>query len=76
MAAFEVMTKTPSISNLIREGKIHQLYSTMQTSAQFGMILMDKSLSDIVRSGTVDFNTAIEYSIDPEAFKKINKELL
>lgn len=70
IAAFEVMTKTPAISNLIREGKIHQIYSTMQTSAQFGMNLMDKALSDIVRSGAVDFETALEYSVDPENFKK------
>jgi len=70
VAAFEVMTKTPAISNLIRENKIHQIYSTMQTSAQYGMQLMDKALSDIVKAGMVEFGTAVEYAVDPEAFKK------
>lgn len=71
IAAFEVMTKTPAISNLIREGKNHQLYSSMQTSAQLGMKIMDRSLYDLTKSGFVSRDTAIEYSVDSEGIKKM-----
>ena len=71
VAVFEVMTKTPAISNLIRDGKIHQLYSTMQTSAQFGMKLMDVALAEVCHAGLVSYDTAFEYSVDPEAFKRM-----
>lgn len=71
VAAFEVMTKTPAISNLVRDGKIHQLYSTMQTSAQLGMKLMDTSLSELCHAGLVSYDIAFEYAVDPEAFKKM-----
>lgn len=72
VAVFEVMTRTPAIANLIRDGKIHQLYSTMQTSAQFGMKLMDAALTEVCKSGLVSYDTAFEYAVDQDAFRKMN----
>tara|TARA_B110000037_G_C17067074_1_gene484240 strand:- start:247 stop:1260 length:1014 start_codon:yes stop_codon:yes gene_type:complete len=54
VAAFEVMKCTPPIQNLIREGKVHQIPSVIQTSAKDGMIEMRKSLEDLVRDGKID----------------------
>ena len=53
-AAFEIMKCTPPIQNLIREAKIHQIPSIMQTAVRDGMITMDKSLEELVKSGKID----------------------
>ena len=60
VAAFEVMKCTPPIQNLIREGKVHQMPSVIQTSAKDGMIEMRKSLEDLVRDGKIDGSIAKE----------------
>ena len=54
VAAFEVMKCTPPIQNLIREAKIHQIPSIMQTSVRDGMITMEKSLEELVKNGKID----------------------
>ncbi|MCX7714949.1 MAG: type IV pilus twitching motility protein PilT [Clostridia bacterium] len=71
VAIFEVMTRTPAIANLIRDGKIHQLYSSMQTSAQFGMKLMDKALSEACDAGIISYDVAFEYAVDQDSFRKM-----
>ena len=52
--AFEVMKCTPPIQNLIREAKIHQIPSIMQTAVKDGMITMTKSLEELVKAGKID----------------------
>ena len=52
--AFEVMKCTPPIQNLIRESKIHQIPSIMQTAVKDGMITMTKSLEELVKAGKID----------------------
>ena len=54
VAAFEIMKCTPPIQNLIREGKVHQIPSVIQTSTKDGMLEMRKSLEDLVRAGKID----------------------
>lgn len=71
VAAFEIMLRTPAISNLIREDKVHQLYSTMQTSANLGMQLMDKSIADAYHAGKISRETALEYAVDYEGMKRM-----
>jgi twitching motility protein PilT len=53
VAAFEILKGTKAVSNLIREGKNHQIPSIMQTSAAQGMILFEKYLEDLLRKGLV-----------------------
>jgi twitching motility protein PilT len=53
-AAFEIMKCTPPVQNLIREAKIHQIPSIMQTSVKDGMITMDKSMEALVQSGKIN----------------------
>ena len=56
--AFEVMKCTPPVQNLIREAKIHQIPSIMQTAVRDGMITMEKSIQDLVGSGKIDAGAA------------------
>ena len=54
IAAFEVMVCSPPIKNLIREAKIHQIPSVMQTAQREGMISMEKSIEGLVASGVIN----------------------
>ena len=54
VAAIEVMTATPAIRNLIREGKNHQIQSTIQTSMNFGMQTMDQDLIKLYKQGKIN----------------------
>jgi twitching motility protein PilT len=60
VAATEVMIATPAIRNLIREGKVHQMYSMIQAGKQHGMVTMDQSLATLVQRGRVTYQTALE----------------
>ncbi len=73
IAAIEVMTATPAIRNLIREGKTHQMYSVLETSSQQGMITMDRALMDLYRSGYVGFDEALMRAIDQDNFHRMAK---
>ncbi|MBA4349024.1 MAG: type IV pili twitching motility protein PilT [Thermodesulfovibrio sp.] len=63
VAAREILIVTPAISNLIREGKTHQIYSAIETGAKFGMCTLETSLSELVRERLI--------TVD-EAFSKAN----
>jgi twitching motility protein PilT len=60
--AVEVLVATPAVRNLIREGKTHQIYSSMQAGGKYGMQTMDQSLAGLVKSGVVTMETALERS--------------
>ena len=67
----ELMRTTPAIKNLIRENKIHQLYSQMQTGQhQTGMITMNQSLKRFLDSGVINADTAMSFSPDPEEMSR------
>jgi len=53
ISAFEVMVCTAPVKNLIRENKIHQIPSVMQTSQREGMITMEKSIEGLIGSGAI-----------------------
>jgi twitching motility protein PilT len=53
VAAYEVMVGTPAVRNLIREGKVAQLYSVMQTGRALGMQTLDQSLVACVQQGRI-----------------------
>ena len=54
VGAFEIMKCTAPIQNLIREAKIHQIQSIMQTAVRDGMITMEKSLEELAKAGKID----------------------
>ena len=68
VAAHEIMLGTPAVRNLIRENKIAQMYSAIQTSASDGMITLDQSLRDLVAKGIISKESARQYAKQPEAF--------
>tara|TARA_B100001093_G_scaffold437928_1_gene437075 strand:+ start:2237 stop:3247 length:1011 start_codon:yes stop_codon:yes gene_type:complete len=53
VGAFEIMVCNSPIKNLIRDSKIHQIHSVMQTASREGMISMDKSIEDLIASGQI-----------------------
>lgn len=53
VAAYEIMRNTKAISNLIREGKTHQITSSIQTGGKYGMVLFEKSIEELLRKGLV-----------------------
>ena len=61
VGAFEVMKCTAPIQNLIRESKIHQIPSIMQTAVKDGMITMTKSLEELVKAGKIDAGAGKEH---------------
>ena len=66
-AAHEIMIGTPAIRNLIRENKVAQMYSAIQTGAQLGMQTLDQNLVDLVKRNIV--------SADEARGKAMNKDL-
>lgn len=71
VAALEVMIPTSGIRNLIREDKIHQIYSQMQIGQEkTGMVTMNQSLHRFVESGLISPETAISYATVPEELAK------
>ncbi|MGI9339584.1 MAG: twitching motility protein PilT, partial [Psychrobacter sp.] len=68
IAAHEIMLGTPAIRNLIRENKIAQMYSSIQTSAGDGMITLDQTLKNLVSRGTISREVARPYAKQPETF--------
>lgn len=69
VAAREVMVVTPAISNLIREGKTHQIYSAIDTGAKFGMTSMDNALLALVKNRAISADAAIAKSSNAELLR-------
>ncbi|MFT4196546.1 MAG: twitching motility protein PilT, partial [Pseudoxanthomonas sp.] len=68
-AAWEIMVGTPAIRNLIREDKVAQMYSAIQTGQQFGMMTLDQHLQDLVKRSQVTRLQAKEYAKDKRLFE-------
>ncbi len=73
-AALEVMMGVPAIANLIREGKIFQIPSIMQTSRNIGMRMMNDSLMDLVKAGKVDPDEALSKSNDKSTLQTMFRQ--
>lgn len=71
VVATEVMMTIPSIRNMIRENKIHQITNVIQTSGKLGMKSMDISLLELVKQGKIMVEDALAYATDPEYMKKM-----
>lgn len=66
VAAREVLINTPAISNLIRENKIAQVKTAIQTSADEGMVTMDQSVKRLFESGMISEEVAVSYMNNPQ----------
>jgi len=69
--AFEVMMVTHGISNLIREGKTHQIDNLIQTGNRYGMQTMDGTLLGLYKQGRITRDDVMTYCFDPEIMEKM-----
>ena len=69
--ALEVMVNTPACANLIREGKTAQLYSLIQTGAQYGMQTLERSLANLVQDNRITAEEAMMKTIRPEELSRL-----
>lgn len=71
VVAVEVLVATPAVRNLIREGKTHQIYSSMQSGSQFGMQTMDQSLANLVMAGSITMQAALDKCSNPADLRRL-----
>ena len=70
VGAYEIMIATTAIRNLIREDKIHQIDTSIQTGASYKMQTMDNSLVGLYKKGVISKDTALINAINKEQIKK------
>ncbi len=70
VAALEVLLGTDAVRNTIREGKVHQIQSYIQTGLKIGMMSMDYSLAQLVRQARISHETATLYCQDPDTLQR------
>ena len=68
--AFELMTTTPAIRNMIRENKIHQIDGLIYSSAGKDMLSMDNSILALYKSGKISETEALSHASNPEMLKR------
>ncbi len=71
IAAAEILTVTPAVRNIIREGKTHQMDAVIQTGAEFGMQSMDKTLAKLVHEGTISYDEARNFAVDLDELDRL-----
>ena len=71
--AVEIMIKNHAIENLIRENKSYQIDNVIETSASEGMIILDRSMANLVKQGVITIENALAYSRDPKNFQTLLK---
>ena len=69
VAAHEIMVGTPAIRNLIREAKVAQMYSAIQTGQQYGMQTLDQNLQELVKRNVVSVEEARTKAMNKDNFK-------
>ena len=68
VAAHEIMIGTPAIRNLIREAKVAQMYSSIQTGGQYGMQTLDQCLQDLVKRNVISAGEARPRAVNKDMF--------
>ena len=69
--ACEVLFNTPAVANLIRENKIHEIPLVIETSAEMGMISLNRALADLVKRKEITLENALNYSLSPAELKML-----
>ena len=69
--ACEVMTATPAVANLIRENKIHELPLVIETSAEKGMISLNRALANLIKDKEISLENALSFSLNPAELKML-----
>ncbi len=69
--ACELLINTPAVANLIRENKVHEIPLIIETSAEIGMISLNRYLANLVKAKEVDLDVAQVHSLDPAELRSL-----
>jgi twitching motility protein PilT len=69
--AYELLIHNNAIANLIRERRVHEINTVIETSSEDGMVDMNKSLADLVRNGEITIENAISRSLNPKVLEQL-----
>ncbi len=69
--ACEVMLNNPAVANLIRENKTHEIPLVIETSAEIGMISLNRALANLVKTKEISLENALNYSLNPAELKML-----
>jgi len=69
--AYELLINNTAVSNLIREKRVHEVQTVIETSSQEGMIDMNRSLADLVRAGEITVENAYMNTMNPKTLEKM-----
>ena len=69
--AYELLINNNAVANLIREKRIHEINTIIETSSQEGMIDMDRSLAELVRAGEITVESAYVHSQNPKTLERL-----
>ena len=75
VAALEVLINTPAVANLVRQGKLDQLETAMQSGGAAGMITMDSALMELVKNGQISGKEAYLQANDKSKFERMRDEV-
>ncbi len=67
--AYELLIATPAVKNLIRENRTHEIDMVIETSFELGMVSLNRSLADLVRSGEISADSAFNYSLNQKSLE-------
>ncbi len=68
--AFEIMHLNTAVRSMVRDSRIHQIDSTIQTASAEGMVSMDESILRLYKAGRITAETALHYAMNPDALQK------
>lgn len=71
--ACEIMINTPAVSNLIREGKVHEIPMVIETSAEIGMISLNRYMANLIRAKEISLDAAQNFSQNPAELRTLIK---
>jgi twitching motility protein PilT len=74
--ALEILIPTAAVRNLIREEKVHQIYSSMQTGTEYGMQTMNQCLFDLYQKQLVSYNEIFSRTLDPKELQRMVKGVI
>lgn len=69
--AVELLLKTPALASIIRDGKTHLIDNLIMTSGEMGMMTLERSLVELVKTGKISFEVAQTYSLRPDLLAKL-----
>ncbi|MDP3982410.1 MAG: type IV pilus twitching motility protein PilT [bacterium] len=69
--ACEVLLATPAVGTLVRDGKVHEIPLVIETSAELGMISLNRSLANLVRTKEISLERALAYTQNPSELRSL-----